>query len=169
MRAYRQAFKIAAAIRQEAAVAAVICIEEPERPSVQIIPENLFNQCGDYIKKIVREINGSYEKGFFSCCAVMMRRLIETCMIEAFEKKRMQHLIKNEKDYKTAAQIKAELLKNPFANLSRSSRQAFQDEGILHLGDKCAHDRFFTARKPDIDRIASNVRTAAEYLVHQFK
>jgi hypothetical protein len=115
----------------------------------------------------VREVNGSYANGYFSCCAVMMRRMLETCMIEAFEKKSLQPLIKNGSEYKTASQIKAVLLTNPFSNLTRSARQAFQNEDILHLGDKCAHDRFFTARKPDIDRITSDVRTAAEYLIHQ--
>jgi hypothetical protein len=168
MKVYRQAFRIAAEIRKETAIAGLVCVEEPEKPFYQLIPENLFKHCGDYIRKIVREINGSYEKGYFSCCAVMIRRLIETCMIEAFEKKGMQARIKNGDDYLTAAQIKADLLKNPFGNLSRNSRQALQDEEILHLGDRCAHDRFFTARKPDIDRILPKVRDAVEYLVHQF-
>ena len=168
MKVYRQAFRIATEIRKETAIAGLVCAEEPEKPLYQLIPENLFKHCGDYIKKIVREINGSYEKGYFSCCAVMIRRLIETCMIEAFEKKQNQALIKNGDDYLTAAQIRNELLKNPFGNLSRNSRQALLDEEILHLGDRCAHDRFFTARKPDIDRILPKVRDAVEYLIHQF-
>lgn len=170
MKIHRLAHKIASNIQKEIKDAELICVEEPEIPSTQIIPESLARQCRSYIKKIVREINGTYEKGFHSACAVMIRRLIETCMIEAFEKKRLASRIKktNSNEYKTAGEIKNELLQNPFGNLSRNARQALNEKNLLELGHKCAHDRFFTARKSDIDGIKNIARDLIEYLIHQF-
>src|SRR5262245_21872289 len=48
-----------------------------------------------YVERVVNQINGCYEKGWFDGCAVMMRRLIETLIIECFEKYRIDHKIKN--------------------------------------------------------------------------
>ena len=170
MKVHKLAYKIASNIQEEIKGEGLVCIEEPEVPSVQIIPESLTRKCRSYIQKIVREINGTYEKGFFSACAVMIRRLIETCMIEAFEHKSLASVIKvpNSNEYKSAEEIKNQLLQNPFGNLSRSARRALSDNDTLGLGHKCAHDRFFTARKPDVDNIKNEVRSLIEYLIHQF-
>lgn len=170
MKVHKLAYKIASNIQKEIKEEGLVCIEEPEVPSIQIIPESLTRDCKKYIQRIVREINGTYEKGFFSACAVMIRRLIETCMIEAFEKKGLASAIKkpNSNEYESAEEIKNQLLQNPFGNLSRSPRRALQDKNILELGHKCAHDRFFTARKHDINDIKNKVRSLIEYLIHQF-
>lgn len=168
MKIHKFAYKIASNIQKEIKEEGLVCIEEPEIPSVQIIPESLTRNCRSYIQRIVREINGTYEKGFFSACAVMTRRLIETCMIEAFEHKGLASMIKDPNgEYKTADEIKNELLKNPFGNLSRNPRRALQDRNTFELGHKCAHDRFFTARRHDVDDIKNGVRSLIEYLIHQ--
>jgi len=169
MKIHKFAYNIASNIQKEIKEEGLVCIEEPEIPSLQIIPESLTRNCDKYIRIIVREINGSYENGFFSACAVMIRRLIETCMIEAFEHKGLVSMIKDPNgEYKTADEIKNELLKNPFNNLSRNVKRALQDRNILELGHKCAHDRFFTARRQDVDGIKNRVRSLIEYLIHQF-
>ena len=38
-----------------------------------------------YIEKVSNQINGAYENGWYDACAVMLRRLIETLIIETFE------------------------------------------------------------------------------------
>lgn len=169
MKIHKFVYQIASNIQKDIKEEGLVCIQEPEIPSIQIIPESLTRNCRKYIQIVVREINGSYEKGFFSACAVMIRRLIESCMIEAFEHKGLVSMIKDpDGDYKTADEIKNQLLQNPFGNLSRSPRRALQDRNTLELGHKCAHDRFFTARKHDVDGIKNGVRSLIEYLIHQF-
>ncbi len=146
------------------------CLEEPSPSSSQIIPESIFKNCGkNYIKRIVREINSSYEKGIHCGCAVMIRRLIETCMIEAFEAKGKEETIKNaDGNYKGCSDIRNELKNNPFNNLSRNARKALNDNNIIQYGHNAAHDRYWITRKQDIDRIKENIRILIEYLVHQF-
>jgi hypothetical protein len=140
---------------------------EPQVSSFQIIPESLVINHREYIKRIVREINGTYENALFTACGVLIRRLFETCMIEAFEFNKKESIIKElNGEYKTAEQIKNELLKNPFGNISRSVKRALGNKDILEVGHNCAHDRFFTARKYDIDKIRSDIRYIVEYLMH---
>ena len=38
----------------------------------------------DYIVNIVYQINGTYEYGWYDACAVMLRRLMESLIIEAY-------------------------------------------------------------------------------------
>lgn len=170
MKIHKFAYQIASNIQKEIKEEGLVCIEEPEIPLIQIIPESLTRDCKKYIKIVVREINGAYEKGFFSACAVMIRRLIETCMIEAFEHKGKASVIKkaNSNEFKSANEIKNELLQNPFGILPRNARRALNNKNILELGHKCAHDRFFTARKHDVDDIKNEVRSLIEYLIYQF-
>jgi len=62
-----------------------------------ILPHAMVRGTRGYIERVVYQINGCYEKGWFDGCAVMMRRLIETLIIECFEKYGIADRIKNPK------------------------------------------------------------------------
>ncbi len=38
-----------------------------------------------YLRKVVQQLNASYDAHLFDCCAVMCRRLLETLLIEVYE------------------------------------------------------------------------------------
>ncbi|MCK1691449.1 hypothetical protein [Bradyrhizobium sp. 145] len=59
-----------------------------------VIMKSLTYDTRSYIAQIAQQINGSYEKGWYDACAVMIRRLIETLIIETFEKHGVAHKIK---------------------------------------------------------------------------
>lgn len=163
----KSCFDIASKINNDIKLNGLQCVGEPEISSFQIIPESLVKNHKEYIKRIVREINGTYEKAFFTACGILIRRLLETLMIEAFEFNKKESIIKNSYgEYKTAEQIKNEMLNNPFGNISRNVKKAFSNNDLIELGHKCAHDRFFTARKHDIDKIYVDIRNVVEYLIH---
>ena len=48
-----------------------------------------------YIERIVDQINGTYENGWYETCSVMVRRLLETLVIEAFEHHNIDKQIEN--------------------------------------------------------------------------
>ena len=50
-----------------------------------VLPHSLFRETRGYIEKVVYQINRSYSSTCFDSCAVMIRRLIEILIIEAFE------------------------------------------------------------------------------------
>src|SRR5271165_3301650 len=60
-----------------------------------VIMTSLVRGTRGYIEKIANQINGTYENGWYDACAVMLRRLIETLIIEAFEHHRISNVIKN--------------------------------------------------------------------------
>jgi hypothetical protein len=61
----------------------------------QVLSHSLVRGTRGYIEKIVLQVNGCYERGWFDGCAVMIRRLIETLIIEAFEHYKIAHKIQN--------------------------------------------------------------------------
>jgi hypothetical protein len=56
------------------------------------------------------------------------------------------------------------LSKDSTIHLGRNAKRGL--DGLKELGDKSAHNRRFNARQPDIDAIRSDLRTAAEELLH---
>jgi hypothetical protein len=58
---------------------------EGTRPrSEMILPHSLVRGTRGYVERITYQVNGCYEYGWYDACAVMMRRLMETLIIEAF-------------------------------------------------------------------------------------
>src|SRR5580704_13703212 len=71
---------------------------EGTRPASEfLLPHALVRGTRGYIERVVFQVNGCYEKGWFDGCAVMMRRLMETLIIECFEKHLIANTIKNPK------------------------------------------------------------------------
>src|SRR5258706_16129298 len=69
---------------------------EGTRPANEfILPFAMVKGTRGYVERVVNQINGCYEKGWFDGCAVMMRRLIETLIIECFEHFHIESKIKN--------------------------------------------------------------------------
>jgi hypothetical protein len=50
-----------------------------------VIPFALLRGTRGYMERIAHQINGTYSNGWYDGCAVMIRRLIETLIIEVFE------------------------------------------------------------------------------------
>jgi hypothetical protein len=53
-----------------------------EPKSEQVLPFSVVRGSRGYIEKVVNQVNGCYENGWFDACAVMIRRLVETLIIE---------------------------------------------------------------------------------------
>ena len=73
--------------------------EGTEAKSQNIIFTPLVKGTRSYIEKVANQINGCYEYGWFDACAVMIRRLLETLIIEVFEYHKIQSKIQKNGDY----------------------------------------------------------------------
>src|SRR6185369_219805 len=58
-------------------------------PDQPILPHSLFQGTRGYIEKVVFQINRSYTGTSYDACAVMIRRLVEVLIIEAFEHRKL--------------------------------------------------------------------------------
>lgn len=133
--------------------------------SQQVLPRALFLNTRGYLEKLVNQINGSYEKGWFDGCAVLMRRLIETLIIEAFEKHQIAQNIKGPSgDFLFLRDLINKALSSSSWNLSRNTKQSLNK--LKDIGDKSAHSRRFIARRWDIDKVVDDLRVVAEEFLY---
>jgi hypothetical protein len=131
-----------------------------------VIMTSLVRGTRGYIEKIANQINGTYENGWYDACAVMLRRLIETLIIEAFEHHGIAHKIQNSTsgDLFFLRDLVNATLSEATWNLGRNTRQALPK--LKDIGDKSAHSRRFTAQRGDIQPLLSDIRTVVQELVY---
>jgi len=130
-----------------------------------VLSRTLFKGTRGYLEKVVTQINGCYEKGWYDSCSVMIRRLIETLIIECFEAHNIANKIKTSNgDFYYLNDLINLLLNEPTWNLGRNARSALPR--LKNIGDKSAHSRRFTAIRKDIDKLSDDLRNVAQELLY---
>lgn len=131
-----------------------------------VIMKSLTYDTRSYIEQIAQQINGSYEKGWYDACAVMIRRLIETLIIETFEKHGVAHKIKGlGGDYLFLKDLITATLNETEWSPSRNLKAALPK--LKDVGDKSAHNRFFVAKRGDIQPLIADIRSVVQELLFQ--
>jgi hypothetical protein len=121
-----------------------------------------------YLVTICRQMNGSFSSGWYDACAVMMRRLLEVSIIEAFENNGLANKIKNpEGNYLDLSDLIKHALKETSWNLSRNTRKFLPQ--LRDIGHMSAHGRYYCARKPDIEKVRQGCRVVIEEFLHHAK
>lgn len=129
-----------------------------------VVPRSVVRNTRGYIEKVANQVNGSYENGWYDSCAVMIRRLIETLIIESFEKHLIAHTIKNSQgDFFYLRDLVSACLGEPAWNLTRNCKQALPK--LKDIGDKSAHSRRYVAQRGDIDPLLADIRLVVQELV----
>lgn len=133
-----------------------------------VIPMAIIKETRGYIEKVALQVNGCYGSGWFDACAVMLRRIIETLIIECFEHHKIAEKIKDSNgNYFLLKDLINACLKENIWTLGRNTKKALPN--LKDIGDLSAHNRRYLATKPDIDKIRDGVRIAVEELVHLSK
>ena len=136
---------------------------EPE--SEQVIAFSLARGTRGYIEKIVNQVNGCYESGWFDACAVMIRRLVETLIIETYEHHGIADTIKNPNgDFFYLSDLIDSASSETTWNLSRNAKAALPR--LKSVGDLSAHSRRFIAHRSDIDTIITDLRVVIQELTY---
>lgn len=134
-------------------------------PSEDLLPTDIFQNAREYIRLIVNQINGCYERGWYDPCAVMVRRLIETLIIECFEHYSIQNGIKNsEGNYLALGELVTRFLNETAWNLSRNTKSSLPR--LKEIGDMSAHNRYYIARRRDLVKHSNDIRTIAQELLY---
>ena len=138
----------------------------PPISSTNFIPPSILEDTRrPYIVTIGRQINGSYQHGWRDASMVMMRRLLEIAIIEAFEHKGIASKIKAaDGNYFHLTQLVDLACAEPALPLSRNTKKALPK--LKDLGHLSAHGRHFTARPDDVEKVQSDFRIAIEELFH---
>jgi len=160
----REALELAKRLKA-AAPTSFVPPSEGTRPANEfILPFAMVRGTRGYIERVTNQINGCYEKGWFDGCAVMMRRLIETLIIECFEEHKIADKIKNPNgDFVYLADLIDKTLQEQGWNLGRNTKQALPR--LKSVGDKSAHSRRYNAHREDIDKVSTDFRDVCQELL----
>jgi hypothetical protein len=140
---------------------------EGTRPANEfILPFAMVKGTRGYVEKVVNQINGCYEKGWFDGCAVMMRRMVETLIVECFEKHGIADKIKNPAtgDFLFLGDLVDKTLQETSWNLGRNTKQGLPRLKVI--GDQSAHNRRYNAHREDVDKVSNDFRVACEELLY---
>lgn len=157
----------AAARGLQAEIAAELGPPPDGLPAAQnlVVPMTLVRGTRGYIEKIARQVNGAYENGWYDACAVMIRRLLETLIIEAFEHHRIEDKIRNSSgDFLYLSDLIAVCMSESSWNLTRNCKRALPR--IKDIGDKSAHSRRYNAVHGDLSPLLGDIRLIIQELLY---
>jgi hypothetical protein len=118
-----------------------------------------------YLVTVGRQMNGCYSSGWYDGAAVMMRRLLEIAIIEAFEARGLAAKIKDASgNYLQLSDLVATALAETAWTLSRNSKKALPS--LRDVGHMSAHGRYFCARKDDLEALKPGCRIVIEEFLH---
>jgi hypothetical protein len=139
---------------------------EVARPQQQpVLPHTLFIRSRGYLEKIAFQVNACYIAGAYDGCAVMIRRLVEVLIIEAFEAKGFAGKIRDTAgDYLMLGELVPLTLRETTWTLSRTTKRALSK--LKEIGDLSAHSRMYNAQRPYIDEIIGDLRVVSEELLY---
>lgn len=162
---YRNIFGIAKQLQNEADEHLLPPSEVTPTKKHILLPQNLFLGTRGYLEKIAYQINSAYENTCYDACAVMIRRLIETLIIESFEHHKIENNIKNSNgDFLQLDDQISKTLSESCWNLSRNTKKGLKQ--LKKIGDLSAHCRRFNARRSDIDKLVDALRVVSEELLY---
>jgi hypothetical protein len=118
-----------------------------------------------YIEKVCEQMNGCYQFAFYDAASVMVRRLVETLIIEAYEAQKREAEIKDGNgNYFMLRDLVARAVGATPIGLGRDARDALGR--IKEMGDRSAHNRRYNAVKTDLDKVQSGVRVIVDELMN---
>ncbi len=137
---------------------------KPVKKSNSLLQRGDFQNTRSYIKKVVLQVNASYDASLFDCCAVMLRRLLETLIIEIYEAAgRDTELKGHDGHFMMFAGLLNVLEKDTQLNVGRTTIGALKS--FKKLADNSAHNRRYNATKKHIDDVKQDTQLAVTELL----
>ncbi|HXV76527.1 MAG TPA: DUF4145 domain-containing protein [Candidatus Polarisedimenticolaceae bacterium] len=131
-----------------------------------LFPLSILSQSGrGYLVTVGRQMNGCFSQGWYDASAVMMRRLLEIAIIEAFEAKGVAAKIKDANgDYLHLSDLVGRALGEASWTLSRNCKKALP--ALRDAGHTSAHGRYYHARREDLEGLRQGCRVVIEEFLH---
>lgn len=141
---------------------------QPQPPSPtpsgnSYIDPEIFKDCPPFIKHLEPQINGCWDRQWHEACALTIRRLLESLIINLYEKRGWIAEIRGPDGY-----LKLQNLVDKVCGDGRVGLGKKPKEGLQHLkqiGDVAAHDFRVRVRKSDLEQKRTELRLACERLI----
>ena len=130
-----------------------------------LFPLEILNNSRGYIVNIGHQASECYNSELYDACLVMVIKLLETLIIECFERYSVEEKIKGKDNhyYYLNDLINKFLIEDKWS-INRNTSKSLPK--IKSLGDLSAHNRRFSAKRGDIDNIRIDLRIIIEDLIH---
>jgi len=133
--------------------------------SGQYLAEDILEKMPPYITRLVPQINGTYEYAWYEGSSMVLRRLVETLIIELYTRRGWKQDVQDPTSNEFLM-LKGLIDKlNGDARLRMPKRTIDGLNKVKELGDVAAHDFKIRITKSDLDRIQSAMRLTCERLV----
>ena len=132
------------------------------REDLGLFPLSILEKANrSYLVTIGRQMNGCFGMAWYDGAAVMMRRLVEVVIIEAFEGNDIADKIRGKDgNYLHLTQLVGRALTETKFILSRNAKTALPK--LRDAGHLSAHGRHFTAAPEDLEKLQSPCRIVVE-------
>lgn len=128
------------------------------------LPEAIWKNTRGYIEKIAFQINGCFQYGFYDAASVLLRRLVETLLIECYEHEKTQSRIADsDGNYFMLSAIITDAVDKSGLSLSRDTKSILRELKVI--GDRAAHNRRYNAVRADLEKIQLGVRLVVDELI----
>jgi hypothetical protein len=129
-----------------------------------VLPTPMIKGTRKYLEEIAKQVNGCYEFQFYDGCAVLMRRLIESLLIDAFVKAGHVDQIRKDGEFMMLEKIISVAKGGQYIRLARGSDKILEE--IKYVGDRSAHNRNYISHKRDVGDLINKFRTVVAELLH---
>jgi hypothetical protein len=138
----------------------------PAHPAHErVLPSEVVATAPMYVQKIVLQANGCYEQRWYDACSIMLRKIIESLIIEVYENHGKGDDIKKDGDFFMLSGLINHLLHvQKYWSLQRETKRELPE--LKKLGDRAAHNRRYQATRQDIDQVRSGLRVTVDDLLH---
>jgi hypothetical protein len=114
-----------------------------------------------FLVTVGKQMNGCFTAGWYDAAAVMMRRLIEIAIIEAFEGRHIASKIRDANgNYFQLTELVNHAINESALSLSRNAKKALPL--LRDVGHMSAHGRYFTAKREDVEAAKQGCRIVVE-------
>ncbi|MDM9385395.1 hypothetical protein QUB80_32595 [Chlorogloeopsis sp. ULAP01] len=128
------------------------------------LPEAIWKNTRGYIEKIAFQVNGCFQYGFYDGASVLLRRLVETLLIECYEHDKTQARISDsDGNYFMLSGIIGDAVDKSRLSLGRKTKLVLRE--LKAIGDRSAHNRRYNAVRADLEKIRLGVRLVVDELI----
>lgn len=132
--------------------------------SDKLFPLDILKNTQYYLEKIGFQMCACYETGLYDASLVMMRKLLETLIIECFERYNNENEIKdNNGNFFYLSDLIPKFINSSKWNVSRNLSSYIKE--VKKYGDLSAHNRRFIAHKSDFDKFKFELRQTVQEIV----
>lgn len=132
------------------------------------LPDAVWSATRRYIEAVCKQLNGCFRSAYYDAASVMLRRLLETLIIEAYEHLKRQNEIQ---DGGANYLMLRDLVERACGekghaglSLGRDSKTTLKE--VRDVGNWSAHARRYNAYAADLTKIQAGVRMTVQDLIH---